>query len=588
MSLKQAQFYYLEKGQAVGPVASSVLVELIRQGRMFALDAIYQEEDSKWRKVSEFPEFADVLRAQQVPQQNESQWVLLTRKAPDRGKGFIQGGPFTTSMLQERLASGSVKYTDYVWKKGMKEWGKIAELEEFMPKTKNADLPPPNLLFEAPPFPHESSNDLLKNVLIKSALEQAEQLQQTEPSPPPEAGTPDLAQERLAEIKAAEAASASAAVSEAVTVTSIRADAEEPERNTKPDIKTDTTKVDTKTDIKAPTKKSQSAAQKTSRKSSSRTFLKVAAVSFLVFFVGLYLVTFHRSQIVGLFASTKQHEPAPQVVQQPRPVDPVRTATPPAQVTERAAAPRPEPVVKVDLHGPTSIRAQLYDLRTDAAKVIIETDATTPETHVEFLFTAESGEVLDRRSVHRSFRRNLENGRGEFMLKSFHLPDGSYFMRVQAEGGVVFERAFFLGLQDVKFRERLRHHKKQLSFWFQMERQRLFHLAGQFHSDVQDIESKAASLGQAPGAWQGYSASMKTRLERMKNRELKTDSALDNLCLWPQWLQLRELVQSTQARLNQYDSAIGSGGGGRVSSRDLVDQAGRLRARIQRESLWRQ
>ena len=553
------KFYYLEKGQAVGPVPLETIQERVKQRKLFAFDQIYREEDSKWRKVGEFTELTEALKGQETHVATEAQWVLLKKKSAERGKGYLQSGPFPTAVLQQQLASGAVAFTDYVWKKGMKEWCKISEVEEFLPKPKGIELPPAQILFETPPFPTESSNDLLRNVLKRSDLEKENEIVDL---PPPEAGTQDLTQ--LQSEEAIEDFGKEEIVAEE-DAKKIASSAPTPSQGSRKKVAT-----------------SQPSSARSWKK--HQVFLRMAGPGLFVFIVGAYFLTFHRAQITGWMASLRAErgeeaaEPtAPGAQQMP----PIAYRSP---VPSKPALPRPEPV-KVETHGPTVLRVQLYDLRSENAKVVIETDATTPETKVDFLFTAESGEVVDRRSVHRSFRRVLENGRGEFSIRGFHLPDGSYFVRVQSEG-IAFERAFFLGLQDAKFRERLRHHKKHLSFWHQSERQRLFQLVSHFYSDVQELDGKSASLAQTPGAWQNFSSGFKARLERLKTRELKPESALDNLCLWPLWIQLRELVQATEARVSQFDG-FASSGGGRASARDLLDHVARLRVRVQRESLWR-
>ena len=60
------------------------------------------------------------------------------------GKGGQQQGPFTEEDVQAKLASGEIKTNDLLWKEGMDQWKKAAEIEEFAEAVKSAPpLPPP-------------------------------------------------------------------------------------------------------------------------------------------------------------------------------------------------------------------------------------------------------------------------------------------------------------------------------------------------------------------------------------------------------------------------------------------------------------
>lgn len=529
----QFLFYYLEGQKTQGPAETSELIQRIIEGRLHALDLIYLEGDSKWRSVAEFEVFAQALNQAAERLRQESQWVLLTKKSPERGKGYIQSGPFSTTVLHERLLSGIVRYTDYVWKKGMKEWRRIGEVEEFRPKQQE-DLvgTSTNILFETPPFPSEPAESLLKNVGRVPSAPPVEPV-------PEEAGTEDLTQPAVRII-------------------------EEPKPVSKPERK-----IETQTDLKVD-KPSRAPTIRPPEKRKTETnslslFLIWGSCSLVVFATGYYLWSAYR--LDGVMAPAPP-EAAPTVVASGPVVAPANSAQRAAEAS-RPEAPPPEPIRPA-----TYVRVQLSDLKGEHPNLIVTSDSNAPELPLQLLFTGQSGHVLDRFSVHRRFSRLLIKGRNEFSLRGFRLPDGELNVRVEVGPGIVDERPFFLGMMDQKYRDRMRAHKKQMSYFFQVERNRLSNMTGQIASTLDELQSNSGS---------GALRIIKSRLTKFRDRDLKREQNLDNLCLWPFWVEARDVIEDAVQRLEQ---GLASGAV-KISSHDLAERATRLRARIQRESLWR-
>ncbi len=532
--MSDRKYYYLEKGKALGPVAESELVELIRQGRVFALDLVYFQDDVKWRPANEFPVFKEALIQASDLQKKEAQWVVLTKKDRSSGPGFVQSGPFGTSVVLERLAQGTLKYTDYVWKKGMKEWKKINDLPEFARVSKPPSIAPPeNLLLETPPFPQESADVLLKSVVQKKQLEEVDEV-------PPEAGTEDLTQSHIDELNPAESS------------------------------------LGKRTARISPPKPM---GKERVRRPPSNRFVWFAAFSLTVFAFGAYLLT-----TINFQKLRNETNPPPQqlpVYTQPPP----QTYTPPhptvvAQPTPNRVETAPaEPPHVEKIRPPTYVRSQFQDLQGDGAKIIVESDGNEAEIPVVLQFNALGGEVLEKRGVHKQFRRVLIHGRNEFPIRALHLPEGQMTVRVSLPSGIAQEKSFFFGVADAHFKERLKRHKKQVTFVYQLERQQLFQITSQVQSDLQDLQLKLSAKSTAN--WNSYSSSLMARLEKIRTKEIKSDAALENVSLWPDWLELRAIVQDTLSRLKASENAPN------ISSKDLLDRTNRLRSKVMKATLWR-
>jgi hypothetical protein len=173
----------------------------------------------------------------------------------------------------------------------------------------------------------------------------------------------------------------------------------------------------------------------------------------------------------------------------------------------------------------------------------------------------------------------LIHGRNEFPIRALHLPEGQMTVRVSLPSGIAQEKSFFFGVADAHFKERLKRHKKQVTFVYQLERQQLFQITSQVQSDLQDLQLKLSAKSTAN--WNSYSSSLMARLEKIRTKEIKSDAALENVSLWPDWLELRAIVQDTLSRLKASENAPN------ISSKDLLDRTNRLRSKVMKATLWR-
>lgn len=126
-----SRWYYLQKGRPFGPVSTKELKIEIQARRLSLRDLIFKETDTEWREISKFSEL-ETSSPQPSKQSlkvnpNSDEWVLLIRK----NDVYRQLGPFTRSEICSKLQASEIAFTDYVWRKGLKEWYKIIALAEF-------------------------------------------------------------------------------------------------------------------------------------------------------------------------------------------------------------------------------------------------------------------------------------------------------------------------------------------------------------------------------------------------------------------------------------------------------------------------
>lgn len=122
-----SRWYYLQKGRPFGPITTQELKTEIQTRRLGARDLIFKERDTEWREVSQFSELQVTSSQHRNFDKNSDEWVLLVRK----NEAYRQLGPFTRANICSKLQMGEIAFTDYVWRKGLKEWYKIIALSEF-------------------------------------------------------------------------------------------------------------------------------------------------------------------------------------------------------------------------------------------------------------------------------------------------------------------------------------------------------------------------------------------------------------------------------------------------------------------------
>lgn len=135
------KWYYLVKGKAQGPVTENQIRDLIREHQLTLNDIIFKEGDSKWRRISEFPEtnFAqeavgetNLQQLVRLPTKSDSgKWVVLLKIQTETEIKFVQKGSWSTDEVKAAIQRGEVSYSDHIWKSGFTKWERIGDLDEF-------------------------------------------------------------------------------------------------------------------------------------------------------------------------------------------------------------------------------------------------------------------------------------------------------------------------------------------------------------------------------------------------------------------------------------------------------------------------
>ena len=129
-----AQWYFVEKGKPVGPMSEAELIQAATEGRLGPIDLIFKEGSERWVPAGDLSFVSEVLQVAAKDYDVLPQWIILKRKLPSEGVGYIQSGPFSSKEVRDKLQSGDIEYDDYVWKDGNEKWSKIAKTREFNPE----------------------------------------------------------------------------------------------------------------------------------------------------------------------------------------------------------------------------------------------------------------------------------------------------------------------------------------------------------------------------------------------------------------------------------------------------------------------
>jgi hypothetical protein len=343
-----SQWFFNHRGHLQGPLSEAEIIQKIQSQELGADDLVFRSGESKWRPLSEIAIFAlevKKLSAEEKSSAEDSgrEWVLLVK---GKEKKRVQKGPFSVAEIRDMLRVGKLKVSDYVWRKGMKEWYRLQSFPEFFEEKKSA-----------PPVPSSSDvSDLLKNVL---ELQQASVPPEL---PPTEAHGPDLVK------------------------------AKKDPREEAEDL------IKTRVGFRLPPKaKAQAIATRKFRLS----FVQKVALGAFVLIIGSGLVLRHHfGRLAEVLESTegKRKVSAPAPTSVPRPVIAVpAVTTAPRQQVVAPSAPSPTPESK---------RPPSY-LRVDRLgdKIRLSTDASS-HFSATLEFASEVGQIVGAYSQHRILQRS--------------------------------------------------------------------------------------------------------------------------------------------------------------------------------------
>lgn len=135
--------WYLRQGtKPIGPHTTEELAARLQAGELDPHDLVWKEGVNDWQPAMEWPEF----RALSVPAFQEQGvdeaaeiWTVLEMT----GEGKKVTGPWSLKTVRQAIADGIVKETDYIWKRGMSGWAKIALRPERLAISRDPESPSP-------------------------------------------------------------------------------------------------------------------------------------------------------------------------------------------------------------------------------------------------------------------------------------------------------------------------------------------------------------------------------------------------------------------------------------------------------------
>lgn len=495
-------WYFQKKGRTEGPIPEATLHLAIQKGDIGALDLLFQEGDSRWRSAYEYDGLQKYF-GQRAGQANEDHWIILSRiKGSKENK---QRGPYRTSEVKAKLLGGELKYTDYAWKEGMKEWYRITALEIFHGESRPTAKE--DLISRTPELPNE---DLLHKVetLARSPIPQPEVR-------PSEARGPDLTK-----IKA--------------TIKS------------EPGAATSTVKTKPKTSDKkksAPvTGRSLSLFDRFQEMSPSKKwFVGVACliVALLTALGSLFFFSYrdHRQLLnrtgQKLRPPTAIETPALEAVAAPEIMfPPVAIETPPPpQVPAQPEAPKVNPsYLKLKVAGDTT-ESPMLDVQTDAS------------FHYPIILTVtgEVGEVVGARSYHR-VAKVADSEKRKYELRNLGLRPGRY--RLQVKVGEFESGANVAVATTTKtYRGDLASYRKSVSYFATNERIQLIKLSERLDKHSQDFISQFRISAQDTDATVKWSRAWQKKLDTISSQTLKTigPRTRNQYVYGEYWAELKEL-----------------------------------------------
>lgn len=157
-------WYYVIKGQRLGPVDAGVMAELIRDEQLTDQDYVWKKGFENWRKLAEVPELsgggaieierptpapspmtrpvaAAVAAAQPkaagpaIPQMGDipaDRKCVFVRIGPDRGGAAAEYGPYTPALMKKLYTENRINgRTQFYIQDKMQEWAFLADLADF-------------------------------------------------------------------------------------------------------------------------------------------------------------------------------------------------------------------------------------------------------------------------------------------------------------------------------------------------------------------------------------------------------------------------------------------------------------------------
>jgi hypothetical protein len=175
----QLKWYFLQKGQPIGPFSRDELIQKIHAKHIGPLDLLFRDDQAGWRPALEFDELLGQWQGE-IPPVEPPKWVLLLKQLPseDRAVGneplgaqYKQRGPFSTQEILDKIKDQSVSVSDFIWAPGYTQWYSIYSVPTFQ-----------NLLGPAAPDVSSTTNLPVESSAVVSVVAQQDVLIAAAPS----------------------------------------------------------------------------------------------------------------------------------------------------------------------------------------------------------------------------------------------------------------------------------------------------------------------------------------------------------------------------------------------------------------------
>jgi hypothetical protein len=136
-------WYFVEKGNRLGPVSLDELIQKVKTKSLNESDFVWRKGFDNWRKIKDCSELTDALHATpeipEIPelvfdmaQINLDEKLFLVKIGPDRGgQNEKEYGPYSLNMLKTLHKDNRVNGKTLVFAPGMNEWRFLGELDRY-------------------------------------------------------------------------------------------------------------------------------------------------------------------------------------------------------------------------------------------------------------------------------------------------------------------------------------------------------------------------------------------------------------------------------------------------------------------------
>lgn len=158
MPMSQTQYYVYHAGEQIGPFSLEEIASKVHAKELEMSDYLYDDLVKDWTILVAFPLLSEAMAKIKpntpVPQPIHATAPLKPETTSDEWfalKGDLRFGPFAYTEIVRLLQDKSMFESDYVWRLGMNEWQKIADLPEYnaeaIKKLRDQGLPQMNEVF---------------------------------------------------------------------------------------------------------------------------------------------------------------------------------------------------------------------------------------------------------------------------------------------------------------------------------------------------------------------------------------------------------------------------------------------------------